>query len=67
MNKYAPEIASLRLDIEQSVKRKIRTPYDFEFLSGVIWERLHENISPTTLKRLWAPSFASLMLNSDSV
>lgn len=52
MNKYAPEIASLRLDIEQSVKRKIRTPYDFEFLSGVIWERLHENISPTTLKRL---------------
>ena len=53
MNKYAPEIASLRMDIEQSVKRKIRTPYDFEFLSGVIWERLHENISPTTLKRLW--------------
>jgi len=53
MNKYSPEIASLRLDIEQSVKRKIRTPYDFEFLSGVIWERLHENISPTTLKRLW--------------
>ena len=53
MNKYSPAIASLRLDIEQSVKRKIRTPYDFEFLSGVIWERLHENISPTTLKRLW--------------
>lgn len=53
MNKYAPEITTLRLDIEQSVKRKIRTPYDFEFLSGVIWERLHENISPTTLKRLW--------------
>ena len=50
MNKYAPEIASLRLDIEQSVKRKIRTPYDFEFLSGVIWERLHENISPTLQK-----------------
>ena len=53
MNKYAPEIATLRLDIEASVKRKIRTPYDFEFLAGVIWERLHENISPTTLKRLW--------------
>ena len=34
MNKYAPEIASLRMDIEQSVKRKIRTPYDFEFLAG---------------------------------
>lgn len=53
MNKYAPEIATLRMDIEREVKRKIRTPYDFEFLAGVIWERLHENISPTTLKRLW--------------
>ena len=53
MNKYAPEIATLRMDIEHEVKRKIRTPYDFEFLAGAIWERLHENISPTTLKRLW--------------
>ena len=53
MNKYAPEIATMRMDIEREVKRKIRTPYDFEFLAGVIWERLHENISPTTLKRLW--------------
>ena len=53
MDKRAPEILSLRQDIEREVKRKIRTPYDFEFLVGVIWERLHENISPTTLKRLW--------------
>ncbi len=53
MNKHAPEIATLRIDIEREVKRKIRTPYDFEFLAGVIWERLHENLSPTTLKRLW--------------
>ena len=53
MNKFSPEIATLRMDIEYEVKRKIRTPYDFEFLAGVIWERLHENISPTTLKRLW--------------
>ena len=53
MNKYSPEIATLRMDIEHEVKRKIRTPYDFEFMAGVIWERLHENISPTTLKRLW--------------
>ena len=53
MNKYAPEITTLRMDIEHEAKRKIRTPYDFEFLAGVIWERLHENISPTTLKRLW--------------
>lgn len=53
MNKNAPEILQLRLDIEQDVARRICTPYDFEFLAGAIWERLHENISPTTLKRLW--------------
>lgn len=53
ITKYSPEIATLRMDIEREVKRKIRTPYDFEFLAGVIWERLHENLSPTTLKRLW--------------
>jgi hypothetical protein len=53
MNKNAPEILALRMDIEQEVKRRICTPYDFEFLAGVVWERLHENISPTTLKRLW--------------
>ena len=53
MNKKSPEIVSLRQDIESEVKRLIKTPYDFEFLAGVIWERLHEYISPTTLKRLW--------------
>lgn len=53
MNKNAPEILALRMDIERDLKRRIRTPYDFEFLAGVVWERLHENISPTTLKRLW--------------
>ena len=53
MNKKSSEIVSLRRDIEHNVKRRIRTPHDFEFLSGVVWERLHENISPTTLKRLW--------------
>lgn len=53
MNKHAPEILALRMDIERELKRRIRTPYDFEFLAGAIWERLHENISPTTLKRLW--------------
>lgn len=53
MNKNAPEIMALRMDIEREVKRRIRTPYDFDFLAGVVWEHLHENISPTTLKRLW--------------
>jgi len=53
MDKHSPEIAALRQDIENELKRRIKTPYDFEFLAGVVWERLHENISPTTLKRLW--------------
>lgn len=53
MNKNAPEILALRMDIEKQLQRAIRTPYDFEFLTGVVWERLHEHISPSTLKRLW--------------
>lgn len=53
MNKNAPEILALRMDIEKELQRRIKTPYDFEFLTGVVWERLHEHISPTTLKRLW--------------
>ena len=53
MTKTSPEIFALRKDIENDLKRRIKTPADFEFLAGVIWERIHENISPTTLKRLW--------------
>ena len=53
MNKNAPEIRSLRQDIERNVNRHIRTPYDFEFLTAEVQTRLHEHISPTTLKRLW--------------
>lgn len=53
MKKNSPEILQLRRDIEISVTRHINTPADFEFLSGVIWERTKTPISPTTLKRLW--------------
>jgi len=53
MSKYYPEILELRLAIEESVQRKMKAPSDFEFLAGVVWERIRENISPTTLKRLW--------------
>ncbi len=53
MNKTSPQILSLRREIETTFSRLIKTPADFEWLAGVIWERLHENISPTTLKRLW--------------
>ena len=53
MNKTSPEIAELRHIIEESIGRKMKTPADFIFLSGIIWERTHETMSPTTLKRLW--------------
>ena len=53
MNKNCPEILELKNRVEAQVKRKIKTPNDFIFLSAVIWERTHETISPTTLKRLW--------------
>lgn len=53
MKKTSPEIHELKKQIEDRLKRKMKTPNDFIFLSGVIWERTHETISPTTLKRLW--------------
>lgn len=53
MQKTSPEILELRKRIEDDMKRKMKTPADFIFLSGAIWKRTHETMSPTTLKRLW--------------
>ena len=53
MNKYSPEIASLRNEVETVAGREMRTPADFEWLAAEIWNRMHERLSPTTLKRLW--------------
>ena len=53
MHKNSPEIRTLCQDIERNVNRHIRTPYDFEFLATEVQSRVHEYISPTTLKRLW--------------
>jgi hypothetical protein len=46
-------LAQLRETIEKVVDRKMKTPKDFDFLSGCIFETLHSNISATTLKRIW--------------
>ena len=43
----------LREAIETATGRQMRTPKDFSFLSERIFDKLHEHISPTTLKRLW--------------
>ena len=53
MQKTNPEISELKQQIEKSVGRKMKTSADFTFLSGAIWERTHENLSASTLKRLW--------------
>ena len=39
--------------VEQSISRKIETPADFQFLSGIIQERCKETLGITTLKRIW--------------
>ena len=46
-------IETLKQAIEQAVGRKIKTPKDFDFLTDCIFNKVHERISPTTLKRLW--------------
>ena len=53
MNSTSPEIQELKKEVETHVKRKIRTPNDFSYLSEVIWEGTHMTLSPTTLKRIW--------------
>ena len=39
--------------VEQSVGYSPKTPKDFDRLSDDIFARLHQKVSPTTLKRLW--------------
>ena len=53
MAQFEKEIMSLRELVEKSVSRKIQTPADFQFLTGVIQERCKETLGVTTLKRFW--------------
>ena len=46
-------LAQLRKLIETTVDRKMKTPKDFDFLAEQIFEKIHETVSPTTLKRIW--------------
>ena len=46
-------LAKLRDKIEEAVGRKMKTPKDFDFLSEQVFEKLHETVSATTLKRIW--------------
>lgn len=40
-------------DIEVALGEAMRTPKNFQHLSERIYERLHQMVSPTTLKRIW--------------
>lgn len=53
MNKYAPEIIQLRLDIEEKIGIHPSTPTDFESMVSRIWQQMHANIALSTLERLW--------------
>lgn len=46
-------LVRLREEIESFVDRKMKTPKDFDFLAEQIFDKLHENVSSTTLKRIW--------------
>lgn len=43
----------LRNEIKRVVRREMRTSRDFTWLSNKVWERVHERLSPTTLKRFF--------------
>lgn len=51
--KEIPELKSLLAKVEQTYGRPIRTTANFEALSVVIEHEINENISASTLKRLW--------------
>ncbi len=46
-------IIRLRQLVESAIPRKIKTPSDFIYLAGIIYERCRETISESTLKRIW--------------
>lgn len=52
----------LRNAVEAAVDRRMKSPRDFDFLANTIFEKLHQSISPSTLKRFWGymPQYASI-------
>jgi len=44
---------NLRKLVEKTAGRRMKTPRDFEMLAEQIWNRTHENVSATTLKRFF--------------
>lgn len=53
MEKFYPEIETLKLAIEQKVGRILATPSDFGMLTSLIFRETGCNVGLTTVKRLW--------------
>jgi len=53
MNKFAPEVIQLRLDVETKYEHPLAVPSDFEQLIAAIWDTTKQNIALSTLERLW--------------
>ena len=56
----------LRNAIEDAVGRKMKSPKDFEYLSQAIFEKTHQSISTSTLKRFWGylQQYASIRVST---
>ena len=54
------DIEKLKQAIEKKAGRTMRSPVDFDRLSYLIHENIREQISPSTLKRLWGYVSSSL-------
>lgn len=52
-NKSSIEIERLKKDLESKCGISVRTPADFNYLSGLVTGKTGDILSPTTLKRLW--------------
>ena len=50
---YQTDIERLRNSIETAIDRQILTPKDYEYLATCIFNKLHQTVSISTLKRLW--------------
>lgn len=53
MEQLYPEIEQLKDNIEKKLGRTLKSPVDFDLLSYKLNESIHEQISASTLKRLW--------------
>ncbi|MEG2555697.1 MAG: hypothetical protein RSA53_06340 [Odoribacter sp.] len=53
MKQSESEIEQLKANVEEKVGRPLKSPIDFDLLSYKVNEQIHEQISVSTIKRLW--------------